>query len=134
MKYLFKEGESQDLLVTIDIQKENNLYDVVFRFEHENIDYSRTVKLKRNEIADLFKSISSFKKGDINDFFIWDLNSSAFELCFNPDTDTIEFRLFLDPPFTHLSGLFFQMTGKSEYEPFASLLEESLKEGDLSIQ
>ncbi len=134
MKYQFKEGESQDLLVTIDIQRKNNVFDVVFRFEHKNIDYLRTVKLKRNEITNLFKTVSSFKKDDIRNFYIWDMNTSAFELFFNPDADIIEFRLFLDPPFTRLSGLFFQMTGKSEYAPFVSLLEESLKEIDLSIQ
>lgn len=44
MKYQFKEGESQDLLITIDIQRKNNVFDFVFRFEHKNIDYLRTVK------------------------------------------------------------------------------------------
>ena len=128
MEYIFKEGEAEDLSITIDVQYINKRYNIQFHIKlGESIDCLKTVNLKESEMIDLLETLTRFKDREISDLFIWDLNTSAFELILNPDVDAIEFKLYLDPPFFHLSGLFFQMTGISKYGPFIDFLNGAFR-------
>ena len=126
MAFLFKEGNGEDFSVTIDILALNKTFTLSFHMISEGIDYIKTVKLSQTEVTSLLNVLVSFKEKKISRPLLWDLNTSSFELNLNPNKDIIEFKLYLDPPFSHLSGIFFQMVGNGEYGRFIRFLNDSL--------
>lgn len=123
MAFIFKEGDLKDLQIAIDVHNERDFSDMGFRFSSKDMDICKAVRLKRNEISDLLSALTLFNDGKMSEGCLWNFNTSGFEIFLNPDADMAEIRLFFDPPYSHLSGVFFRMHEKKRYEPFIEYLK-----------
>ena len=123
MVFTFKEGDLKDLQIAVNIHNDCGFSDMKFHLSSKDIDICKTVRLKKNEISDLLSTLVRFDDRKMNEGCLWDFNTSGFEIFLNPDADMAEIRLFFDPPYSHMSGVFFQMHEKKQYEPFIEFLK-----------
>ena len=123
MTFTFKEGDLKDLQISIDVHNESDFSDMGFHLSSKDINICKTVRLKKNETSNLLSTLISFDDKKMNEGYLWDFNTSGFEILLNPNADMAEIRLFFDPPYSHMSGIFFQMHEKKQYEPFIEFLK-----------